>query len=66
MVTKIIDEINNERKKQNITFIELSSKTGISRKHLSFIFNKKTNPTIDIISKLANALGMSLDVKEIR
>lgn len=63
MVTKLIKDINIERKKQKITFVELSSKTGISRKHLSFIFNGKTNPTIDVINKLIKALGLKIDIK---
>ncbi len=64
MVNKIIMDIDTERKKQKITMTALSEKSGVSRKHLSFIFNGKTNPTIEIIDALTKALGMKIYIKD--
>ncbi len=65
MVKKVIEKIDAERIKQKLTLKELSLKSGVSEKHISQINTGKTNPTLEVINKLAVALNVDLDVKKI-
>lgn len=64
MVKKLIDQINAERIKQNLTLRDLALKSGVSEKHICQINSGKTNPTLEIISRLAVALGIDLEIKQ--
>lgn len=66
MATEIIELLNERRKKKKMRFNDLASATNISRKYLSEIFNNKVNPSLDIVCRLANAIGMKLVVKGVR
>lgn len=53
-------KIQNFRKKQNLSQIELSVEVGIDRSYLSEIENGKTNPTISILYAIADALKIEI------
>lgn len=56
--------IKNIRKSKNMTLYELSKKTKISRSYLIELENnKKTNPTLATLNKIASAL--KVNVKEL-
>ena len=50
------DWLLEERKRQNLTQLELSGKAGISRAYYAQIELMQRNPSIKIAKKLANAL----------
>ena len=53
-------EVKAVRKQQNITFLELSKKTGISPGMLSKIENGLTSPSLTTLQTLSEALSVSL------
>lgn len=59
MFVFVIKEI---RKKKNITVYKLSKLTGISRTYLLELENnKKFNPSLSVMYKIANALEVKID-----
>ena len=50
------------RKSKNMTQKQLSKMTGISQGKLSKIENGEANPTLKVMSKIANALGMNISL----
>lgn len=62
MFKQISVRIESERLHQKITIEELSKKSGVSAKHISQIKTGKSNPTLKTLDKLANALGLEIDV----
>ncbi|MGX2961386.1 helix-turn-helix domain-containing protein [Peribacillus sp. JNUCC 23] len=60
MIGKNIYEI---RKKRGLSLTELSERSKISKSYLSNIErNINTNPSIDVLTKLANVLGVDLKI----
>lgn len=56
-----IFNIKNIRISQNISIKKLSSQTGISRTYIRGLENQeKTNPTLDILNKIAKALNVNI------
>ena len=54
--------IKQIREKKNITIYRLSKLTGINRPYLTQLENnKKFNPSLKIMSKIANALDVKID-----
>ena len=54
--------IKNIREKKNITIYRLSKMTGINRPYLTQLENnKKFNPSLKIMYKIANALEVKVD-----
>lgn len=49
------------RKRMNMTQEELATKMEISRSYLSDIENRRTNPSIKTVKKLADGLGVSVN-----
>lgn len=49
------------RNKKNISQLELSIRSGVSKNYISDLENGRRNPTITILQKLANGLGVSLE-----
>lgn len=45
---------------KNMSLVSLSEKTGIEKGNLSAIANNKKNPTVETLSKIANALEISI------
>ena len=56
-----MNRINEIRKKQKVTQVELSKKTGIAQSELSLIINEKKTCNIDTAKKIARALGYSVE-----
>ncbi len=54
--------IQNQRKKQNLTQIELAVEVGIDRAYLSEIENGKANISVNILYAIADALHT--DIKD--
>lgn len=52
--------IRGLRKKKGYTLVQLSKESGVSNPYLSQIENDKFTPSIDILRKLANPLGVSV------
>lgn len=56
------DNIKREMKNKNILAKNLAALTGITPTYLSYILNnKRKNPSMDILNKIANALNVSVD-----
>ena len=59
-VEDVIDKIRNFRKEKNISILNLSLESGISRSHLFYIESKKTIPSLETLAKIAHAMGLKL------
>lgn len=59
----IIQAMINARMEQNITQKELSAKTGITQADISRIENGTRNPSLSVMKKLAQGLGMQLKLE---
>lgn len=59
-VESIIDNIRKIRTEKNISIIQLSNDSGISRSHLFYIESKKSIPSLNTLSKIAKALNVSM------
>ena len=59
----VIRAMINARTSQNITQKELSKRTGIDQADISKIENGSRNPTLSMLKRLANGLGMDLKIE---
>ncbi len=59
-VEQVIDNIRKIRIEKNISIVQLSIDSGISRSHLFYIESKKSIPSLITLSKLANAMKISM------
>jgi len=55
------DNIKNLMTINKITAKKLSEIVGVSPTHVSYILNNKREPSIELLSKIAAALGVSID-----
>ena len=55
---KLGQKIKALRKQQNLKQDDLAERAGVNRSYLSLVENGKSSPTIDVIEKLAKALGV--------
>lgn len=60
---EIINSLIDARKACNITQKQLSENTGIAQSDISKIENGSGNPTLKILQRLAEGLGMNLKVE---
>lgn len=51
------DNIKLLMKKNNISSKDLAEKVGVSPTHISYILNNKRHPSIELVQKIAHALG---------
>ena len=49
------------RKQKGWSQLDLSIESGVNRNYLSDLENGRRNPTVDILEKIANALGITLE-----
>ncbi len=49
------------RNKKNISQLELSIRSGVSKNYISDLENGRRNPTVTVLQKLAYGLGVSLE-----
>ncbi len=59
-VEEVIDKIHKLRIEKNISILNLSLESGISRSHLFYIESKKTIPSLETLTKIAHAMGLKL------
>lgn len=59
----IIKAMLDARKLQNLTQEELAKKTGIDQAYISKLENGTRNPTINLLKRLAEGLGMDLKIE---
>lgn len=62
-IDDLILELIRARKKNQITQIELSSSTGIPQATISRLETFRTIPTLQVLLKLSNALGLCLSLQ---
>ena len=62
----IIQAMIDARKNQNLTQKELSARTGITQADISRIEKGTRNPSLEMLKRLANGLGMQLKVEFIK
>lgn len=55
-----ISDKSKKKSKIKVNITRLSHITGYSKSHISRVFSKQTRPSVDCLSKLAEALGVSL------
>lgn len=60
---ELISSLIDARKLSNITQKQLSDATGIAQSDISKIENGSGNPTIKILKRLADGLGMNLKIE---
>lgn len=58
-----IGQIIKARKEQNITQAELAKRVGTQKSNISRLESGNYNPTLDLLIKIAEALGKSLNVQ---
>jgi len=49
-------------KEKKITHWDIAIKTGIDRAHITHIFNLRNKPGIDIVFKIASAIGVNFSI----
>mgnify|MGYP000034677014 CR=1 FL=1 len=59
----IIKAIMDTRTSQNLTQKELSARTGINQADISKLENGTRNPTVNLLKRLADGMGMSLKIE---
>ena len=62
-IDDIILQLIKERKKKKLTQTQLSEKTGIPQTTISRLESFNSIPTLQILIKISNALGLSLYLK---
>lgn len=58
--------INEERKKQKMTQIDLACKASLNRAYISEIERGKRNPTINVLLQISEALSISMSALMLR
>lgn len=61
-VYNLIEEINEERKRQNVSTRALADMCGMHQTQVVVILNHKVVPRLDTLLKIIEALGLSLEV----
>ena len=56
----IIQAVIDARKASNMTQRELSERTGIAQSDISKLENGNSNPTLSMLKRLADGMGMSV------
>lgn len=59
---KVVRAIIEARTSQNLTQKELAEKTGINQTEISKLENGTRNPSIRLLQRLADGMGMVLDI----
>ena len=56
----VIEKIRKFRKEKNMSILQLSLESGISRSHIFYIESKKTIPSLETLTKIAHAMNLQL------
>ena len=57
---KILENMRSIRVAHKISLLKLAADVGISHSHLYYIESKRVIPSIDVVVKIAKALGISI------
>lgn len=57
---KVVELLENERVKRNITKTEINNKTGLSRTAWTLMVSKKNSPTLRTLLMVADVIGIDL------
>jgi len=57
----LIENIKRLMTINRITSKELSEKVGVTPTHISYILNNKRDPSIELLTKIAHALGVTVE-----
>lgn len=60
---RILAEYISLRKAKQLSQEDISTRTGIARPNISRIENGKFDPTLEVLTKLASALDMKLEIR---
>lgn len=61
---EIIEQLRSERERQGLSLADLKARTGMSREAINRLENDAApNPTMQTLVRLANALGVRLDLR---
>lgn len=64
-IDDIIVDLIRARKKKNYTQMDLSENTGIPQATISRLESFRTIPTLTVLLKLSNALGLSFSLRQV-
>lgn len=56
------EKIRTMRKERGFSIMDIREVTGLSKSTISEIENSKSNPTADTLQKIAQALGVTVDI----
>ena len=59
----IIQAVINARKASHLTQKELSQRTGIAQSDISKLENGNSNPTLEMLKRLADGMGMTVKLE---
>ena len=59
----VIKAIVNARTSQNLTQKELAKRTGINQADISKLENGTRNPSVNLLKRLADGMGMTLKIE---
>jgi transcriptional regulator with XRE-family HTH domain len=58
--SQILENIRTKRNEKKITVFDLSCDAGISHSHLFYIESKRVVPSVDVLVRIAKALGVEI------
>lgn len=61
--TVIMQAMIDARKQENLTQKDLAEKTGIAQSDISKLENGNGNPSLKTLQRLANGLGLAVEIK---
>lgn len=64
--TDVVGMLLEARKSRNISQAELSERTGIAQADISRIENRRRNPSLSMIEKLAAGMGLAFRLEPVR
>lgn len=59
---KLIEQLVHYRKSKKITQADISDSTGIQRPNISRLESGKYNPTLDMIVRVADSIGLEVEI----
>ncbi len=59
---KLIEQLIRYRKSKKITQADISDNTGIQRPNISRLESGKYNPTLDMIVRVADSIGLEVEI----
>ena len=66
MKSELMNQFVKLRKEKNITQQILAERTGIARPNIARMENGTYNPTVDMLVRMADGIGMQVEIKWIR